>query len=156
MMVGSRFAQGLVQPPLQLLDSHLSNNPTYSTKLTYQANQKDKSLKTKFVTHQPPPSCWGGPASTARSRREHRTASEPDKHQDSTQRWLEYKQSFIWSKSKFELDQNLNLTKIWTGPPAGTFDEQQSTWSSSPLGSRSCERQWDCRWRFILFTLTSN
>ena len=57
MMVGSRLAQGLVQPPLQLLDSHLGNNSTYSTKLTYQANQKDKSLKNKFVTHQPPPSC---------------------------------------------------------------------------------------------------
>ena len=35
MMVGSRLAQGLVQPPLQLFDSHLGNNPTYSTRLTY-------------------------------------------------------------------------------------------------------------------------
>ena len=39
MMVGSRFAQGLVQPPLQLLDSHLSNNPTYYQLLLSKSNR---------------------------------------------------------------------------------------------------------------------
>ena len=38
MMVGSRLAQGLVQPPLQLLDSHLGN-PTYYQLLLSKSNR---------------------------------------------------------------------------------------------------------------------